>query len=129
LNHRGNLHAVPASLKGKYVIRFTVTSTHTSNDDLIKDWNEIRLVASEICEECKDKMEKRVPLKGKIYFLFVLFLLAFTKHNNLDDTLIFINSKETHIKRNHFRDKNLILWRQYFISCRLQQREKCYVFL
>jgi histidine decarboxylase len=71
LNHRGNLHAVPASLKGKYVIRFTVTSTHTSNDDLIKDWNEIRLVASEICEECKDKMEKRVPLKGKIYFLFV----------------------------------------------------------
>lgn len=65
LNHRGNLHAVPASLKGKYVIRFTVTSTHTTNDDIIKDWSEIRLVASEICEESKDKLEKRVPLKGK----------------------------------------------------------------
>lgn len=56
---------MPASLKGKYVIRFTVTSTHTTNDDIIKDWNEIRLVASEICEESKDKLEKRVPLKGK----------------------------------------------------------------
>lgn len=65
LNHRGRLHAVPASLKGKYVIRFTVTSTHTTNDDIIKDWNEIRSVASEILEECNLKIDKRVPLKGK----------------------------------------------------------------
>ena len=48
LNHRGNLHAVPASLKGKYVIRFTVTSARTTGDDIIKDWAEIRAVASEI---------------------------------------------------------------------------------
>lgn len=66
LNHRGNLHAVPASLKGKYVIRFTVTSTRTTNDDIIKDWNEIRAVASEVCEECNAKIDKRVPLKGKL---------------------------------------------------------------
>lgn len=66
LNHRGNQHAVPASLKGKYVIRFTVTSTRTTNDDIIKDWNEIRLVASDILEECDVKIDKRVPLKGKI---------------------------------------------------------------
>ncbi|XP_031616501.1 histidine decarboxylase isoform X2 [Contarinia nasturtii] len=51
LNHRGNLHCVPASLKGKYVIRFTVTSTHTSNDDLLKDWAEIRKVSTELLEE------------------------------------------------------------------------------
>ncbi|KAG5683156.1 hypothetical protein PVAND_012454 [Polypedilum vanderplanki] len=63
LNHRGNLHAVPASLKGKYVIRFTVTSTHTTNDDIIKDWNEIRSVASEILDECSIKIDKRVLLK------------------------------------------------------------------
>lgn len=25
LNHRGNLHCVPASLKGKYVIRYVIT--------------------------------------------------------------------------------------------------------
>uniref|UniRef100_A0A182NZH2 Histidine decarboxylase n=1 Tax=Anopheles epiroticus TaxID=199890 RepID=A0A182NZH2_9DIPT len=41
LNHRGHLHAVPASLKGRYVIRFTVTSTYTTNDDILSDWNEI----------------------------------------------------------------------------------------
>lgn len=66
LNHRGRLHAVPASLKGKYVIRFTVTSTHTTSDDIIKDWNEIRSVASDILEESNAKIDKRVPLKGKI---------------------------------------------------------------
>lgn len=65
LNHRGNLHAVPASLKGKYVIRFTVTSTHTTNDDIIKDWTEIRVVASEILDECNVKIDKRVSLKGE----------------------------------------------------------------
>ena len=68
LNHRGNQHAVPASLKGKYVIRFTVTSTRTTNDDIIKDWNEIRLVASDILEESDVKIDKRVPLKGKYYY-------------------------------------------------------------
>jgi histidine decarboxylase len=70
LNHRGRLHAVPASLKGKYVIRFTVTSTHTTNDDIIKDWTEIRNVATDILEECNAKIDKRVPLKGKIFFNF-----------------------------------------------------------
>lgn len=66
LNHRRNLHAVPASLKGKYVIRFTVTSTYTTNDDIIKDWNEIRYVASEILEESNVNIDKRVLLKGKL---------------------------------------------------------------
>lgn len=67
MNHRGNLHAVPASLKGKYVIRFTVTSTHTTNDDIIKDWNEIRVVAAEILEESNAKIDKRVSLKGSVW--------------------------------------------------------------
>jgi histidine decarboxylase len=71
LNHRGNLHAVPASLKGKYVIRFTVTSTRTSNDDIIKDWSEIRTVATEILTECNVKIDKRVPLKGIQYFILL----------------------------------------------------------
>lgn len=33
---------VPASVKGKYVIRFTTTSTHTTEDDITKDWKLIR---------------------------------------------------------------------------------------
>lgn len=77
LNHRGNLHAVPASLKGKYVIRFTVTSTRTTNDDIIKDWCEIRCVASEILEECNVKIDKKVLLKGKQASLFNFFTFLF----------------------------------------------------
>ncbi|XP_037049467.1 histidine decarboxylase isoform X1 [Bradysia coprophila] len=65
LNHRGNLHCVPASLKGKYVIRFTVTSIRTTNDDIIKDWAEIRLVTTEILKELNIRIADRakVPLK------------------------------------------------------------------
>uniref|UniRef100_A0A182RHD3 Histidine decarboxylase n=1 Tax=Anopheles funestus TaxID=62324 RepID=A0A182RHD3_ANOFN len=65
LNHRGHLHAVPASLKGRYVIRFTVTSTYTSNDDILADWNEIRTVTSELLNELNVQMvdRTRVPLK------------------------------------------------------------------
>ena len=29
INRTGKLHMVPASIKGKYIIRFTVTATHT----------------------------------------------------------------------------------------------------
>ncbi|KAK7081792.1 hypothetical protein SK128_016942 [Halocaridina rubra] len=48
LNSTGKLHCVPACLKGKYVIRFTVTSTHTTVDDLSRDWTIIRAIASEV---------------------------------------------------------------------------------
>lgn len=67
LNHRGNLHAVPASLKGKYVIRFTITSTYTTNEDLLKDWNEVRTVATDLLKELNVNLvdRSRVPLKGK----------------------------------------------------------------
>nr|AKL78858.1 histidine decarboxylase [Chilo suppressalis] len=48
LNARGFIHAVPACFKGVYVIRFTVTSPRTTNQDILDDWNEIKTVASEI---------------------------------------------------------------------------------
>lgn len=35
LNGRGNMHAVPACFKGIYVIRFTVTSERTTNQDIL----------------------------------------------------------------------------------------------
>jgi histidine decarboxylase len=67
LNSRGNLHCVPASLKGKYVIRFTITSAHTTNEDLLKDWNEVKYVATEILTEMNVKISERakVSLKGR----------------------------------------------------------------
>lgn len=51
LNTRGNIHCVPAALKDKYVIRFTVTSQYTTNDDINRDWNEIKKAASLIISE------------------------------------------------------------------------------
>lgn len=112
LNHRGNLHCVPACLKGKYVIRywklsaffeiclnsfqdpskvviflidfvaisFTVTSTHTSNDDLLKDWAEIRKVSTELLEELNIHISDRarISLKGGHLFskLFAFISVA-----------------------------------------------------
>ncbi|XP_044009511.1 histidine decarboxylase isoform X2 [Aphidius gifuensis] len=48
MNTRGRVHCVPAALHEKYVIRFTVTSTNTTNDDILRDWAEIKSTASEI---------------------------------------------------------------------------------
>jgi len=36
INRTGKLHMVPASIKGKYIIRFTVTSTHTKVSYIIR---------------------------------------------------------------------------------------------
>ncbi|KAH8400754.1 hypothetical protein KR009_000784, partial [Drosophila setifemur] len=63
LNHRGNLHCIPSSLKGQYVIRFTITSTHTTLDDIVKDWMEIRQVTSMVLEEMNITISNRVYLK------------------------------------------------------------------
>jgi histidine decarboxylase len=67
LNARGNLHCVPAALKGRYVIRFTVTSQRTTGDDITRDWAEIRAVAAEILGDQKQPVataRARVPLAG-----------------------------------------------------------------
>lgn len=68
LNHRGKIHCIPSSLKGKYVIRFTITSTRTTVDDIVQDWSEIRQVATEILNEMNITIANRnkVCLKGEI---------------------------------------------------------------
>lgn len=60
------------SFADKYVIRFTVTSQRTTNDDITRDWNEIRNTATEILAELAEETQRvqvtkrtRVPLKGK----------------------------------------------------------------
>ncbi|XP_037791795.1 histidine decarboxylase-like [Penaeus monodon] len=64
INSSGKLHCVPASLKGKYVIRFTVTSTYTTVEDLSRDWAIIRATASEVLSKTPAEEHKtRVFLK------------------------------------------------------------------
>ena len=58
------MHAVPASLKGKYVIRFTVTSPRTTLEDISRDWYLIRDTATELGGG-EVPTKTRMPLKGK----------------------------------------------------------------
>ena len=76
LNGSGKMHAVPANLKGKYVIRFTVTSPRTTLQDIARDWNLIQGFANEILGGDPQITNKpaRVPLKG-IFFITYLHLM------------------------------------------------------
>ena len=56
----GLMHAVPASLKEKYVIRFTVTSPRTTVEDIERDWSIIQTVVNDSAPKGKE----RVKLKG-----------------------------------------------------------------
>ncbi len=67
LNSSGKMHAVPASLKGKYVIRFTVTSPRTTLHDIARDWSIIQQFTSELIGDGDTpniSAKPRVPLKG-----------------------------------------------------------------
>jgi len=48
LNGSGKMHAVPSSLKGKYVIRYTVTSPRTTLNDIARDWEIIQQFSTEV---------------------------------------------------------------------------------
>jgi len=54
LNSEGQVHCVPASLCGRYVIRFTVTSQYTTAADIAKDWSVVRATASRVLDEAKE---------------------------------------------------------------------------
>ncbi|CAF3179685.1 unnamed protein product [Rotaria socialis] len=48
INSGGQIHCVPASIKGKYIIRFTVTATSTNANDINRDWKIIQAAASKV---------------------------------------------------------------------------------
>ncbi|KAK5647194.1 hypothetical protein RI129_002086 [Pyrocoelia pectoralis] len=81
LNSRGNLHCVPAAIKDKYVIRFTVTSQFTTVDDIVKDWKEIKVVSESILSEVEEEQnafKAKVKLAGNTFFerMFPMGLLC-----------------------------------------------------
>ena len=44
------------------MIRFTVTSQRTTNEDIVKDWNEIRAVATLVLDDQNIRVRAKVPL-------------------------------------------------------------------
>ncbi len=62
LNSSGRVHMVPASFKGKYVIRFTVTSQYTTENDITRDWSIIQETARRVLAE--EDSEEEVSARG-----------------------------------------------------------------
>ncbi|CAL1528130.1 unnamed protein product [Lymnaea stagnalis] len=65
LNKQGLVHMVPASLKGKYVIRFTVTSQFTTEEDIERDWRVITDMAKLVLEEGLPQEEESIDEKDE----------------------------------------------------------------
>ena len=63
LNRSGKVHMVPASLKGKYVIRFTVTSMYTTENDIEQDWNRIQQMAMVIMNRFDEDVEQEAEVE------------------------------------------------------------------
>ncbi|XP_025080635.1 histidine decarboxylase-like [Pomacea canaliculata] len=65
LNSTGRVHMVPASLKGRYIIRFTVTSQYTTPGDIEEDWNVIRRTADQVIEDLvkEEQEEEEIPVE------------------------------------------------------------------
>ena len=58
---------VPASLKGKYVIRFTVTSQYTTDADIRRDWLIIQSTCSELLAEEQDTTSAEDDLEDEVF--------------------------------------------------------------
>ena len=87
LNGSGKMHAVPSSLKGKYVIRYTVTSPRTTLNDIARDWDIIQNFATEILGggnnsdgSTEQPTRQRVPLKGTLKALLFIHNLFHQAH-------------------------------------------------
>lgn len=57
--------------------RFTVTSSHTTNDDILKDWAEVRSVTTDLLEELNVKVGDRARVLLRGFIFFILFFNIF----------------------------------------------------
>ncbi|XP_066968853.1 aromatic-L-amino-acid decarboxylase isoform X3 [Macrobrachium rosenbergii] len=87
MNSEGKVHCVPASLKGKYVIRFTVTSQYTTVEDLTRDWSIIRTTASEILSQTPAGEEHRTRVFLKAMRRRIKGMLMAGKQYSLDSRM------------------------------------------
>lgn len=67
LNRSGKLHMVPASLKGKYVIRFTVTSQYTTESDIERDWKIISETTTKVLQDDESADEELVSPDDDVF--------------------------------------------------------------
>ncbi len=63
LNKDGKIHLVPARIKSHYIIRFTVTSYYTTEEDIRRDWHIIRTTAEQIMMQSAQKHDTNLKSK------------------------------------------------------------------
>ncbi|CAF1252121.1 unnamed protein product [Rotaria sordida] len=83
INGSGQIHCVPASIKGKYIIRFTVTATSTNTDDINRDWKIIQIAASKILRPLANltPQERRNKIKNLHDDFRMSLVLSNTPHS------------------------------------------------
>ena len=83
LNSTGLIHCVPASIKGKYIIRFTVTATSTNADDITRDWKIIQTTAGQILSpfDSLSPQERRNKMKNLHDDFRMSLVLSNTPHS------------------------------------------------
>lgn len=57
LNKDGLIHVVPARTNSNYIIRFTVTSYYTTDEDITRDWKIIQSTAENVLKDVQEKKE------------------------------------------------------------------------
>ena len=75
------MHAVPSSLKGKYVIRYTVTSPRTTLNDIARDWEIIQQFSTEVLAGDMEVVptsttRTRMPLKGYLLLIAIKVVMS-----------------------------------------------------
>jgi histidine decarboxylase len=83
VNSGGLIHCVPASIKGKYIIRFTVTATSTNIDDINRDWKIIQTTAGQILRpfDSLSPQERRNKMKNLHDDFRMSLVLSNTPHS------------------------------------------------
>ncbi|CAF1025894.1 unnamed protein product [Rotaria sp. Silwood1] len=83
INSTGQIHCVPASIKGKYIIRFTVTATSTNSDDIKRDWNIIQIATTKILRPLANlsPQERRNKIKNLHSDFRMSLVLSNTPHS------------------------------------------------
>jgi histidine decarboxylase len=83
VNSSGLIHCVPASIKGKYIIRFTVTASSTNADDINRDWKIIQTIASQILSpfDSLSPQERRNKMKNLHDDFRMSLVLSNTPHS------------------------------------------------
>nr|KAG5695921.1 hypothetical protein BaRGS_017359 [Batillaria attramentaria] len=68
LNKMGRVHMVPAAIKGRYIIRFTVTSQYTTPDDIERDWTLIQTTADQVLDDLEQEAQTNIQWPHHVTF-------------------------------------------------------------